>query len=200
MSAEAASAPSDHTASSRGGKPKLEQKSSRALLRSVAANLEVDLFRPEEDSLEEPLNFKHGLFLSKTLRLKGRIKNILYYPGDQAFKVFLSERVFHYSKHNLQQEYALSTEEKGCEEITRLLHAVEHDKYIGVCKQQLVLLDNTFQVVFKVDCDKQITTAAYNQWSGEVITAGVGYLQVLWQLAHVFYVCLGRGLGYCLRR
>jgi len=179
MSALAGS-PSDLTVSSRESrdKPKLEQRSSRTLLRSVAANLEVDLFHPDEDSLEEPLNFRHGLFLSNTVRIKGRIKNILYYPNDQAFKVFLSDRVYHYSKQKLQQEYALNTGEKDSEEMNRLLHAAEHDKYIGVCKQQLVLLDNTFQVMFKVDCEKPMTTAAYNQWSGEVITAGVGYLQV----------------------
>ena len=161
----------------REGSKLVNQKSSHTLLRSVAANLEDDLYCPDEDSIEKLLSFRHGLLLSHTLRLKGKIKNILYYPKDQAFKALHSEHVYHYCKENLVQAFSLNAGEKG-REVERILYAAEHDEYIGVSKQGLLLFDSSFHVMYEVECSKQISIGTYNQWSGEVITAGVGYFQV----------------------
>ncbi len=156
----------------------VKKRSSRILLKSVVADLGEDLYCPDEDSLEEPVNLKHGLFLCHTLRVKGKIKTVLYYPKDQSFKAIHSDHVYHYSGGKCVQELPLDTE---CDNLVveKLIHAVEQNKYIGVCKQTLVLFDSNFHVVHRVECGKTLTTATYNLWSGEVITGGVGHLQVM---------------------
>ena len=128
-------------------------------------------------SNRESLDIKHGILPSYTVRLQGRLNTVLYYPRKQSYTVLHSQFAHHYTKQELIEELPLNAGGKEIE-IERLVHAAEYDVYVGVCKYRMILFNSSFQCLYQVECVEPTSTSGFNSWSGQLITAGVGYFKV----------------------
>ena len=127
------------------------------------------------DEKDHSLEIKHGMLPDYTLRVKGHIHSVLYYPKKQSCTIFHSDRIENYTKNNLHKSIKL---EEAISTFDKLLHATELGVYIGVCEGKLILLDRTFEILYEVESPGRISAAVYNPWSLEIVTASPGNITV----------------------
>ena len=125
--------------------------------------------------------------LSYTIRLKGLINTVLHYPRKQKYTVLTSHQVHHFTGEQLVDQLPLCAEGKETE-VESILQAEDHGVYVGVCKHTLLLFNRSFQSLHQIGCEEKISTSIFNSWSGQLITAGLGYFKV--KLYLYIYVCV----------
>lgn len=153
------------------------ESGSLPLLFSTNSTFDSGIHYADGSNGEKCLDIQHGILPSYTVRLRGRVKTVLYYPRRQSYSVLHSQHVHHYTKQELVEELPLRAGGKEVE-VQRLLHAAQYGVYVGVCKHRMVLFNSSFECLHQVDCVDQNSTSVFNSWSGEVITAGIGHFKV----------------------
>ncbi len=127
------------------------------------------------DIRDDRLELKHGMHKDYTIRMKGHIKSVFFNPKRKTCTVFHSEGIHRYIKDELTEEYPLGD---AMSDIDKFLYASEFGVYVGICKHKLKLFGRRFKLLYQLETHHRITAAAFNPWSGEVVTACPGHFMV----------------------
>ena len=85
------------------------------------------------DTRDQGLEIKHGVLSDYSLRVRGRLHTVIFHPDSQTSVLHHTSGCGVYCRTSLQREFEAS----DMSNVQRLLHAPQHNVYVGICKHHI---------------------------------------------------------------
>lgn len=85
------------------------------------------------DTRDQGLEIKHGVLPDYSLRVRGRLHTVIFHPDSQTCVLHHTSGCGVYCRTSLQREFEAS----DMSNVQRLLHAPQHNVYVGICKHHI---------------------------------------------------------------
>ena len=85
------------------------------------------------DTRDQGLEIKHGILPDYNLRVRGRLHTVIFQPDSQMSVLHHTGGCGVYHRTSLQRE----VEASDMSNVQRLLHAPQHNVYVGICKHHI---------------------------------------------------------------
>lgn len=85
------------------------------------------------DTRDQGLEIKHGVLPDYSLRVRGRLHTVISHPDSQTSVLHHTSGCGVYCRTSLQREFEAS----DMSNVQRLLHAPQHNVYVGICKHHI---------------------------------------------------------------